>query len=179
MKIKDVCRKMTAAAILLGAVMGNCAAVENMRFHGALVEEPCSLRPGDEAIQLDIGTVVNKYLYLNGRTLGKPFEIQLQDCDLSLGKTVSVAFRGVENAGLPGLLALDAGSQAAGVAIGMETYEGQPLVMNKPGGQYPLAAGRTVMQLKAYVQAEPEALAQKSIRLGAFNAIATFSLQYE
>jgi hypothetical protein len=42
--------KMTATAILLGDIMGNCVAVENMRFYSDLVEEPCSLRPGDDAI---------------------------------------------------------------------------------------------------------------------------------
>ncbi|MDI3206654.1 fimbrial protein [Pseudomonas shahriarae] len=55
---------------------------------------------------LDFGTVTDKYLYINQRTPGQTFEIRLTECDASLGKTVKVAFSGIENPNLSGLLAV-------------------------------------------------------------------------
>lgn len=165
--------------VFLAVVMGSDGAAENMRFHGALVAEPCVIAPGKELLQLDFGNVVDKYLYLNKRTHGIPLVIQLAECDLSLGATVTLTFTGNESIKLPGMLLPEAGSQAAGIAIGLETPEGQPLPLNRPSAAYPLRAGNSEVQLRAYVQGEPQAIAQKSITHGAFNATATFILGYE
>lgn len=154
-------------------------AADNMRFHGALVAEPCIIPPGDEKITLDFGTVIDKYLYLNTRTNSQPFDIRLTECDLSLGKTVKVTFSGKENPMLPGLLELEAGSQANGIGIGMETQEGTPLPLNKPGPGFGLVSGANTLTLRAYVQGEPKAITDQTIERGPFNAIATFSLEYE
>jgi type 1 fimbria pilin len=152
---------------------------ENVRFHGALVAEPCVIPPGEENLQLDFGTVIDKYLYLNQRTHGQQFELHLTECDLSLGTTVRVTFGGNENPHLPGLLALDGASQASGIAIGMETPEGKPLPLNQTRQKYPLGKGSNLIAFKAYVQGEPEAIAKETIERGPFSAVATFSLEYE
>lgn len=152
---------------------------ENVKFHGALVAEPCVIPAGEENIQLDFGTLIDKYLYLNQRTHGQPFELHLMDCDLSLGASVKISFSGDENPYLPGLLALTAGSQASGIAIGMETIDRKPLPLNKPGQNYPLAKGSNVVVFKAYVKGEPEAIANKTIERGPFSTVATFRLEYE
>jgi type 1 fimbria pilin len=152
---------------------------DNVRFHGALVAEPCVIAPGEENLLLDFGTVIDKYLYLNQRTHGQLFELHLRECDLSLGTTVRVTFSGNENPRLPGLLAIDGASQASGIAIGMETPEGKPLPLNQTGQKYPLAKGSTLIAFKAYVQGEAEAIARKTIERGPFSAVATFSLEYE
>ncbi|KER01300.1 fimbrial protein [Photorhabdus temperata subsp. temperata] len=154
-------------------------AADNMRFYGALVEEPCTIKPGDEDIRLDLGTIAEKYLYLHGRTNSEPFQLRLSGCDMSVGKSIKLTFSGVENRQLPGLLALSAGSQASGIAIGIETAEGKRLPLNKDGDAYPLKKGENVIILKAYVQAEPTALANQTIKRGAFHAIATFNLNYD
>lgn len=155
------------------------AAADNMVLHGALVAEPCTLRPGDEDIQLDFGTVIDKYLYSYGRTLAKPFSLGLQDCDISLGNTVKLTFSGIESQALPGLLALDSGSLATGIALGIETAAGKPIMLNKPGAGYSLTKGNNNLPLQVYIQGEPQAIAQKKIGLGAFSAVATFSMEYQ
>lgn len=172
------------AALLLaqGLVMvpvSGALAADNVRFYGALVAEPCVIAPGDEAIQLDFGTIVDKYLYLNTRTLGQAFEIRLTECDLSLGKTVAFTFLGTENPALPGLLALGGGSSAKGIGIGLETAQGTPLPLGQGSEKTPLQIGSNVIALKAYVQGEPQALANKHLTRGEFSAVATFSLAYE
>ncbi|MBD8169632.1 fimbrial protein [Erwinia persicina] len=168
----------TVPIALLMAVSGAVQA-DNVRLHGALVAEPCVIAPGDESVKLEFGTVIDKYLYANQRTRGQAFAIRLTECDLSLGKTVKVTFSGTENPSLKGLLAIDGGSQASGIAIGMETPAGQKLPLNKIGPGYRLNGGSNTLTVQAYVQGEPEAIAKRSIEHGPFSAIATFSLEYE
>nr|WP_154325606.1 fimbrial protein [Pantoea sp. 201603H] len=155
------------------------AAENNVRLHGALVAEPCVIPPGEENIALDFGTVIDKYLYLNTRTPGQPFSIHLTACDLSLGKTVSVTFTGTENIALPGLLAVDTGSGAAGIAIGLETPEAKPVPLNQAMDKFALETGSNVIPLQAYIRGEPAAITNQSIARGPFTATATFSLSYE
>ncbi|MFJ3264865.1 fimbrial protein [Serratia liquefaciens] len=175
------CATLWAAVLLVQCltVLPVRAAENNVHLFGALVAEPCVIPPGDEEIQLDFGTIVDKYLYLNTRTLGQQFEIRLTECDVSLGKTVKVTFTGTENTALPGLLAIDASSGAKGIAIGMETLEAKPLPLNKPSNEYSLQAGNNVIALKAYVQGEPQAIAERKIEYGPFSAVANFILEYE
>lgn len=163
--------------LLLGSFTAQGA--DNLNFHGALVAEPCVIPPGKENLQLEFGTVVDKYLYLNQRTQGQRFELHLADCDLSLGASVKVTFSGDENRSLPGLLALATGSQASGIAIGMETAEGDAIALNKTGPKNLLIKDDNVVVFKAYVQGEPEAIANKTIARGPFSAVATFNLEYE
>lgn len=164
-------------ALLLGS--HTVVAADNMRLHGALVAEPCIIPPGEETVTLDFDTVIDKYLYLNTRTLGQPFTLHLAECDLSLGKTVRVTFSGDESEALPGLLAPGGASRRNGIAIGVETPAGQLLPINQQGEALPLNDGSTVLTVHAYVQGEPKALAEQSIVRGPFSAVATFSLEYE
>ncbi|CVC83195.1 Major fimbrial subunit precursor [Serratia marcescens] len=155
------------------------AAADNLHFSGALVAEPCVIPPGQETIALDFGGVVDKYLYQYRRTPGLAFEIVLADCDPALGKTVSVTLQGSESRALPGLLALASGSGATGIAIGLETPAGAALPINRASDKITLLPGANAVRLQAYVQAEPGALANKTLEYGAFGAVATFNLNYE
>ncbi|WP_025123465.1 MULTISPECIES: fimbrial protein [unclassified Serratia (in: enterobacteria)] len=169
-------------ALLLTGPILCCApaqAVENLAFKGTLVNAPCTLRPGDEAIELNFGTLVNKFLYSNTRTPSQPFSLHLDDCDTAVATGVKLTFIGTENSSLPGLLALDASSVARGVAVGMETGAGQALPLNVQGSTAPLTQGNMAIALQAYVQAEPIAKANLGIVPGAFTATATFALEYQ
>ncbi|HHQ6579729.1 TPA: fimbrial protein [Serratia fonticola] len=169
-------------ALLLTCPFLFCApaqAVENVEFRGALVNAPCSLRPGDEAIELNLGTLVNKFLYTNTRTPSQTFSLHLDDCDTAVATGVKLTFMGIESTALPGLLALDTSSAARGVAVGMETSGGQALPLNVQGSTTPLIQGNMAIALQAFVQAEPAAKANQGIVEGAFTATATFALEYQ
>lgn len=167
--------------IVLASLMSNSEvqSKENMRLHGVLVAEPCVIPPGEESVQLDFGTVIDKYLYQNTRTHGQPFELHLAECDLSLGNAVKITFRGIENPHLKGLLAIEGGSQASGIAIGMETQSGTLLPINKASEGQRLVSGTNTLTILAYVQGEPQAITNRTIERGPFSAITTFSLAYE
>ncbi len=176
---------MRFSALLLSLTLGVIGlsnvslANDNLRFRGALVAEPCTLRASDENINIDFGSIIEKYIYINGRTLGVPLVLHLDDCDISLGNMVKLTFSGMENARLHGLLAISGASQTQGIAIGIETSQGNLLALNTGSYNQGLLVGNNTLSLRTYVQGEPEAITQQSITPGGFTASATFLLEYE
>ncbi|MFC0228823.1 fimbrial protein [Serratia aquatilis] len=168
--------RLFLAALLITPV---AQAVDNLAFKGTLVNAPCTLRPGDEAVVLEFGSVIDKYLYRYTRTPSRAFSLHLDDCDTSVMTGVKLKFSGTESVPLPGLLALGGTSVARGVAIGMETQGGQALPLNVSGPVTQLTAGNMVLWLQAYVQAEPQAQSSRGIVPGPFSATATFALDYQ
>lgn len=147
-------------------------------FHGNLVAEPCTLMTNDNSVELSFGTIVDKYLYANGRTASQLFELHLQDCDTALGESVAIRFAGTESLSLPGMLAVSSPVNS-GIAIGLEAKDGTPLVLNEPGNNFSLHQGSNVLAIQAYVAGEPAAIENKTIMHGEFTAVATFELIYQ
>lgn len=157
------------------------AASDNLYFHGILVDEPCTIRPGDETVELDFGNIPDKNLYAYQRTPSKLFQIRLSECDLSIGKSVKITFKGDENQAMPGqgFLAISPGSKASGIAVGLESENGNALPVNKETDKITLNSDDTILNFYAFIQGEPDAIANKSIKRGPFSAIATFHLNYD
>lgn len=153
------------------------AVTDNLRFSGNLVAEPCVLDPTTENIELDFGTIIDKYLYINQRVHSQPFTVRLLECDLSLGNTVSLTFSGTADSELTDMLAIT--GSASGIAIGLESTSGVALPFNKATPMYALTSGTTELVFNGYVQGKPTAIQNHSIGRGEFNAIATFTLNYE
>ena len=173
--------KPLALALLMGVPLSlpsSARAADNLRFSGGLVAEACSFRPGDEAIVLDQLEASSHYLYLNARTVSKPFQIHLEGCDTSISSFVTTRFSGNENPALPGLLALGGGSTAAGVAIGIETPGDNLVPLNVASDRQLLSSGANVIAFKAFIKAEPQAILNRSITAGNFTATSIFMLNY-
>lgn len=146
----------------------------NMAFSGELIEPACSLDKG--TIPVNMGMTYTQYLYKYQRTVGTPFELLLKSCDLTHTNKVKITFDGVRNANLPTFLIVN-GSTVRGVAIGLETPSGQALTLGS-SENYALLAGNNVLKLNAYLQGEPNALLNQTIRPGSFTSTATFTLEY-
>lgn len=141
-----------------------------------VVSQPCSLRPGDETIQVDFGGIVNKALLRDQRTPSKAFQLHLEECDPAIAGSVKVTFAGQGAAENSSLLALAGDSAAKGIAIGLE-QGGQPLPLNQASRAQVLASGSNVLDFGAYVQLLPSG--QASLTPGAFNATANFTIDYD
>ena len=177
MRYEIVHKAWLAVLLGLGLIpMGHAA--DNLSFKGNLVEEACTIRPGDEAITLELWDLTSKYLYLNTRSVGKRFQLHLEDCDATIGDSVTIMFGGTENRELPGLLALDGGSGATGIGVGIETLSDKPLPLNAVSDKQLLSDGNNVIELKAYVQGEPTAIRDQTIGHGAYTVTSTFTLDY-
>jgi len=166
------------ALLLTFGLAATAQAVDNLRFKGNLVEQACTIRPGDEAITLELWDLTSKHLYINTRSVGKGFRLHLDDCDTTIGNTVTVMFGGVENRALPGLFALDSGSGASGIGLGIETLSNKLLPVNRVSDEQVLTNGNNVIELKAYVQGEPNAIRDQTIGHGAYRVSSTFTLDY-
>lgn len=166
------------AVLLAFGLIPKGHAADNLRFKGNLVEQACTIRPGDEAITLELWDLTSKHLYINTRSRGKAFRLHLDDCNTTIGNTVTIMFGGRENMALPGLLALDGGSGASGIGIGLETLSDKPLPLNAVSDEQVLSNGNNVIELKAYVQGEPNAIRDQTIGHGAYTVTSTFTLDY-
>lgn len=165
--------------LLLGlTVVGSSQALDNnLQISGTLVTEPCMLDVNNNTQTVDLGTIIEKGLYKDVRAPGVPFTISLTECDISLGNTVNLTFSGAESTALPGYLTAT-GTGGSGVAIGIETPEGQNLPVNEEMTGFALNDGTTDIVLQAYVQAEPDAIENQSLVPGAFSATATINAEY-
>ena len=166
------------ALLLTFGLAATAHGVDNLRFKGNLVEQACTIRPGDEAITLELWDLTSKHLYINTRTQGKGFKVHLENCDTSIGDTVSIMLGGTENRNLPGLFALDGSSGATGIGLGIETPNNKPLPVNTVSDKQVLNNGSNVIELKAYVQGEPDAIKDQTIGHGRYTVTSTFTLDY-
>ena len=164
--------------LLTFGLMPTGQAADNLSFKGNLVEQACTIRPGDEAITLELWDLTSKHLYINTRSRGKGFRLHLDDCNTTIGNTVTITFGGRENMALPGLFALDGGSGASGIGIGLETPSDKPLPLNVVSDEQVLSNGNNVIELKAYVQGEPNAIRDQTIGHGPYTVTSTFTLDY-
>lgn len=161
-------------ALVTGAQPGY-AMNNNLNITGNLVAEPCSIDT-DQPLEVDFKTLILKSLYRDGRSAAVPFNVELKECDTSLGQSVSLTFRGAESA-LPGLITTE-GAGSSGIAIGMQQPDGTALPFNQPTPAYALTDGTTTIALQAYVQADPQAIASQTLVPGDFSATSTFEVAY-
>lgn len=170
---------LSAGALVCSTFIAIAADKDNVRFHGILVSQPCELDAGSEDFEVPFGSVVDKGLYVSGRTRGVPLEIRLKNCDTAISPGVKVTFTGTESGELPGLLAVNDAKGSRGIAVGLEDIRGTAFVVNKSGPLQKLTTGENVVALRAYVQGEPTALSGKTLVPGDFSVTATFALEYE
>ncbi|HCM63138.1 MAG TPA: fimbrial protein [Morganella sp. (in: Bacteria)] len=166
-----------AVVLCSGLLMYSAAHSTDVEIKGNLVFEPCTLSAKSESISLPFGTIVRNYFYTADRTPSEPFSIELENCDTGIGNEAFVTFRGTESSALPGLLVPDNGT-LPGLAVGIETPEGKPLPLNKTSPAYALSEGTTTLNFQGYVQAEPDAIRDKTLVTGDLSATATFEITY-
>lgn len=172
------------ASILLAWAAGAAADDHNVEVTGKLVTEPCALSTKSATIDLDWGNFVGKYFYQDAspRTPGMPFVIELIDCDISLGTEASVTFIGSESITMPGML-LPTDGEARGLVFGIETpkagsNEMTPVLINTASPFFTLSHGTTELKFNGYIEAQPDAIKNKTIQLGPFMGTATFQINY-
>lgn len=166
----------TGKVMVFLILLAGSARADNLLFDGNLVAGTCTLDPDSTGIAVEFGSVVNKYLYLNTRTIGYPFAIHLVDCDTTVSDTAEVTFTGTEDDELPGLLSIT--GSAGGVAVGLELPDGTPVPLNRPSPGFTLVQGSNLLQMAGYVEVKPTAQASKGIVEGDFTAVATFEMSY-
>ena len=176
---KYLYNKCPLALVLLGmSFIADADTSAQITYSGNLVALPCSIEPGMDNLYIDMGITDTKSLYRYTRTAAKEIQFVLGECDPKVYSTISAIFSGPTTT--EGLLMFTPDSTAKGAGIGLEYLDGRPIGIGD-GKSYavPLREGNMTIRLKAYVQAESMALANKTITPGIYNAVLTYTLSYE
>ncbi|QFI54449.1 fimbrial protein [Aeromonas simiae] len=167
-------RRYIKVAMVLGLLCQEVMSAEaELEIGGTLVADPCVLTVDTEDQTVDFGAIASKTFINHSHSVGQPFSIHLSECDLTLGNSVQLTFRGEEDSDQPGTFAI--GGEVAGVAIALEDSEAQPVV---PGGaSLPLSLneGDTLLRYQAYLQAQDFS----KVKEGEFISTLIFELEYE
>lgn len=160
-------------------VLASCKlhAADNITFSGTMRAEACTLHPDDDAIRITLSDTGVANLYRYGSTPDKRFIIRLVNCQPGVAHEVQVTFLGNQSTGLPGALAPDAGSSASGFAIALKNAAGQPLKLGDASSSW-INGPDATLTFYHLIQAEPDAVANRTIVAGSFTASGTFTLVY-
>lgn len=166
----------SAAALAANSVTVNGGTVH---FKGDVVNAACAVDAGSSDQTVQLGQVRSAKLAAAGNTSSPVgFNIQLNDCDITVSQKAAIAFTGTAiDSTNPTVLALQ--GSAAGVAtnVGIQILDrsGTPLVLDGEsfGTQTSLGNGINVIPFQARYFATGVATA------GIANADASFKVQYE
>ncbi|MBB1202350.1 long polar fimbrial protein LpfA [Enterobacteriaceae bacterium 89] len=167
-------------SVSIACVFAACAAHATdgtVRFTGEIVDSPCVVSADSLSQEVNLGQVKTSVFSAKGdRSPEKPFEIKLEECDVSKYKTAHVSFTGNESDADNTLLSInnEAGS-ATGVGIGIYDKTGEMIDMNTGEASDDLKEGETVLYYSAsYVQESDNA-----VTAGLGNSQVDFNITYE
>ncbi|MEG0280237.1 MAG: fimbrial protein [Morganella sp. (in: enterobacteria)] len=153
-------------------------AADNLRVTGELYNDPCTLLPENKELLVDFSDVSLPDLY-DGIEVSKSFSLVLSECDISDMNRFKIKFTGTPAAEQKEYLALDAASDAGGFAIGIKTESASVIPLNQFSDAINIAGnGENKIRFIAFLKVAPNALADKTIKYGAFNATAFLTIDY-
>lgn len=164
------------------------ASAITVNFDGELLDRPCQIAQGSLGQTVEFkARPVKDFQFIPGRSPAQTFKIRLIDCDMtSIWKTVKLKFSGDRESNMAGQADyfLSVGGVNRGkLAVGLLDTDGATLL--KLGAEHnnsqgtPISGNALDLNFKAFVQATPEAIADKSVQPGEYMSIANFELLYE
>lgn len=174
--------KATKLAVALGFTMVMISGAVNaadqgsgtVTFNGEIIDAPCSVAPESVDQVVEMGQISNRVLLDQGKSSTKPFNIELQDCDITTQKSVNITFGGSADINNPDLLGI-AGS-ASGAGIGIVTGSGEQVQLGQAADTTTLLEGDNTLEFAAYLQGSS---ASQAVVPGEFTSVANFTLAYE
>lgn len=143
-------------------------------FTGSIIDSPCSINPDSVDQTVNLGEVSSTALKDGGTSSPKPFQIKLENCDVSsLAKgTVATTFTGAS--GADGRLGID--GVAKGASIALTDGAGKLIVLGTPSAPQTVQNGNNTLEFAAYLQGDN---ASDGVVPGDFHSVANFTLAYQ
>ncbi|HGB9615935.1 fimbrial protein [Escherichia coli] len=170
--------------LLLAIFLPVCGYASELGFKGNLLDRPCQIDPSSVAQEVTFrDTATRLYHAWPGKSYEENFQIKLVNCHATtMGKFVKLVFKGAEEPKLPGYLQVS-GVNSGKLGIGIIDTDGRSLlqlnqVQNGRQGNK-VEKDNVTLNFKAFVQATPEAIANKAVQPGNYSSTATFELLYE
>lgn len=135
----------------------------------------CSLAPESLDQTIALGQVADAALLENngsGKSTVQRFNIQLEDCEVSGGNSVTVTFVGVE--GKEGRLGIT--GTASGASVALADGSGNMLELGKPSKSISLQNGNNILPFTVYLQGDG---VPGNIKAGDYQAAAGFMLNFQ
>ena len=170
---------MMTAVMIFGSVSVADAADAGhgkVTFNGAIIDSPCSISPDTVDQTVDLGQVSNVALAANGKngtSVPRPFQIKLENCDISTLKTVQTTCSGSVSAYDPDSLGIS--GTASGASIVMNDGSNNKIKLGVPTTPQTLLNGYNTLVYSAFLQGGG---ASATIIPGEFQSIAGFTLAY-
>ena len=164
------------------------AGAVTVRFDGELLDRPCQVDPASngQTVQF-LERPAKDFQYAPGRGPAENFSIRLIQCNTgTIWKTVKLRFSGDRESAMKEqseYFLKVTGVNAGKLAIGLLDTDGTTLMKlgdaHNHGQGTPIDRDTLQFNFRAYVQATPDALAQKSVTPGSYASTANFELFYE
>lgn len=145
-------------------------------FVGSIIDAPCSITPQTIDQTVNMGEISNKALANGGTSSPRPFDIKLENCDVSAlkDKTVTTTFSGTASAANPDLLAI-AGT-ASGASIALTQNGNAPLKLGEASSPTTIQNEENTLHFAAYLKGDGAA---SGVVPGYFTSVANFTLAYQ
>ncbi|TXE64593.1 fimbrial protein [Serratia nematodiphila] len=170
-----------ASLISLGMASSTCIAAEQSNGKAAMVgsiistQPTCSISPESLDQAINFGQISDAALLTengSGKSTPRPFSIDLENCDVGGGNSVSVTFSGME--GKNGRLGIT--GTASGASIAFTDDSGDVLALGKPSKSFKLNEGNNTLRFTTYLQGDG---VPGNIKPGDYQAVADFTLSYQ
>lgn len=148
-----------------------------VNFKGTVINSPCSIAQESADQTINFGQISKNQLEKGGTSVRKDLDIKLMNCDVAVGKNVSVTFTGTTvKGGTPQELGTTGDT---GTAIALASADGSLVTFDgtTPGGATQLKNGDNILKYSAWVK--KSSVAGATIKEGDFSAVANFNLTYQ
>lgn len=171
-------KKLILATAMSGVMSASALAADagqgTVTFEGSIIEAACGIAPESVDQTVNLGQVASAQLANGGTSRPVPFQIELVDCDTSIGSTASVTFTGGINPSLADSLAIQGTAAGAGVQITGVDGKVTKLDGSAPAGSIALQDSDNTLMFSAYLKGDGTTVVP-----GAFTALANFTMAYQ
>ncbi|ALL40279.1 fimbria A protein [Serratia marcescens] len=172
---------MTVSLISLGMVSSVCVAADQGHGKATMVgsivstQASCSISPESVDQTIDLGQIADTVLLEangSGKSTPRSFAINLENCEVGAGSSVSVTFSGME--GKDGRLGIS--GTASGASIAFTDGTGEVIKLGQPSKSFSLQNGNNILPFAVYLQGDG---VPGNIKPGDYHAVADFTLSYQ
>lgn len=143
-----------------------------VHFKGEIIDAPCSIAPESADQTVDLGQVSNSALANKGTSTPVPFDIKLQNCDISTYKTVTATWSGTPDVNMQSAWGIT--GTASGAAIVLRDASEKQIKLGEETSPTTLTADNTTIAMSAFLQGDGQPVVP-----GAFTGVADFVLAYQ
>lgn len=173
--------KKIILAALVTSIMSTSAFADQgggkVTFSGSIVDAPCSIAPDSADQTVDLGQISNVALVDGGKSTPRPFEIKLENCDVtSLTDGVQLTFTGAAASFDTTKKTLGIVGTGGGAGVQIASSNGQVVTLGSPTPYQVLQNGSNTVLLSAYLIGNGGDIS--TITPGSFSAVTDFTLSY-